>query len=325
MLDEVLLRGTRLCVVGSVCRDVKTAPLAAGDYLLRDGETPTGFISEAIGGGAANSALLAAGLGAQVSLAGKLGADALGDRLETALRQRGVQPFLCRDAAVQTGSTVVLSFANGSRHFVSCQPNNYALAFANLDLAMLTDTDHLLRADVWFSEPMLADGNAQLCQAALARGLTTSLDLNWDPLWGSGDAARIATRKAAVRKILPLVNLVHGNIPELNRFADSTDLSTTLQRLLMWGAEAVVIHMGAEGAGFFSGGKLVVEPCAPAEKIVNTAGTGDLLSVCMILLHRHRDLPVAEKLRLANRIVADFIAGRRNLLPPLDAAPTRGG
>lgn len=317
MSDEALFRSGRLCVVGSICRDVKTAPLAVGDYLFHDGETPTGFVTETIGGGAANSALVAAGLGAEVRLAGKLGADALGDRLEAALRQRGVQTFLRRDGAVQTGSTLVLSFTNGCRHFVSCQPNNYTLDFADLDLAVLAGTAHLLRADIWFSEPMLAGGNLELLQAARERGLATSLDLNWDPLWGSGQAERIAARKEAVRKLLPLVNLVHGNPRELNLYADSSDLPTTLQRLTAWGAEAVVLHLGAQGAGFFGGGKLIVEPCAPVQEFVHTAGTGDLLSVCMILLHAHREIPAAEKLRLANRVVAEFIEGRRDLLPPL--------
>ena len=317
MLDEALFRGTRLCVVGSICRDVKTAPLAAGDYLFRDGETPPAFIIETLGGGAANSALLAAGLGAEVRIAGKVGADALGDRLEVALQRRGVQTFLRHDAAVQTGSTVVLSFTNGCRHFVSCQPNNYALACADLNLSLLNGADHLLRADVWFSEPMLAGGNAQLFQAARERGLATSLDLNWDPLWGSGDTARIAARKKAVRDLLPLVHLVHGNIQELNRFADATDLQTTLQRLTGWGASAVVVHMGAQGSGYFSAGRLIVEPCVPVQKLVNTAGTGDLLSACMILLHAHQEISITEKLRLANRVVAEFIEGRRDLLPAL--------
>ena len=139
-LDETLFRGTRLCVVGSICRDVKTAPLVAGGHLFHDGETPTGFITETLGGGAANSALFAAGLGAEVRLAGTVGADALGDRLK---------------------------------------------------------------------------------------------------------------------------------------------------------------------------------PCAPARQLVNTAGTGDLLSACMILLHARHEIPVAEKLRLANRIVAEFIEGQRDLLPAL--------
>lgn len=314
---EALLCGSRLCVVGSICRDVKTAPLTAGDQLFRDGETPTEFITETIGGGAANSALIAAGLGADVRFAGKTGADALGVQLEAALQRRGVQTFIRRDPAVQTGSTVVLSYTSGCRHFVSCQPNNHALGFADLDLAMLAGADHLLRADVWFSEPMLAGGNAQLLQAARERGLATSLDLNWDPLWGAGDTARIAARKAAVRDLLPLVTLVHGNIRELSLFADEPDLTAALRRLTGWGATAVVVHMGAQGAGYFSDGQLVVEPCAPVQGLVNTAGTGDLLSTCMILLHARPELAIAEKLRLANRIVAGFIEGRRDLLPAL--------
>ncbi len=55
----------------------------------------------------------------------------------------------------------------------------------------------------------------------------------------------------------------------------------------------------------------------PVERCINTTGTGDLLSVCMMLLDGRDDIPVAARLRLANRIVADFIAGRRDLLPPL--------
>ncbi len=45
MLDDTIFRGSRLCVVGSICRDVKTAPIEAAESLLRDGETPTAFIT----------------------------------------------------------------------------------------------------------------------------------------------------------------------------------------------------------------------------------------------------------------------------------------
>lgn len=317
MLDETIFRGSRLCVVGSICRDVKTAPLAPGDHLFHDGETPTDFIIETIGGGGANSALAAAGLGAEVRFAGKVGADSLGAQLEQALLHRGVKSFVRRDPQARTGSSVALSFTNGSRHFISCQPNNYSLSFGDLDLSMLAGAGHLLRADVWFSEPMLAAGNTQLLQAARDHGVATSLDLNWDPLWSSADAGRIAARKEAVRRILPLVDLVHGNVRELNLFADSAELPMTLQRLTAWGAGAVVIHMGAEGAGYYSGGRMTVEPCAPVRQFVNTAGTGDLFSVCMMLLHAQADVTVAEKLGLANRVVAEFIEGKRDLLPAL--------
>lgn len=322
MLDETVFRGARLCAVGSICRDVKTAPLAAGEHLFRDGETPTEFIIESVGGGAANSAMAAARLGADVRFAGKVGDDSLGTRLEQALQRHGVKTFLRRDPAVRTGSSVALSFTNGCRHFLSSQPNNYSLAFADLDLAMLDGADHLLRGDVWFSEPMLEGGNARLLLAARDRGLATSLDLNWDPLWGSADAVRIAARKESVRQLLPLVDLVHGNVRELNLFADSDELLTTLQRLTSWGARAVVLHLGADGAGYFAGGhlaagQLIVEPCAPVKQFVHTTGTGDLLSVCVALLHAKQEIPIAQKLRFANRIVAEFIEGKLDLLPTL--------
>ena len=317
MWDETVFRDSRLCIVGSICRDVKPAPLAPGDHLFRDGETPADFIVETIGGGGANSALAAAGLGAEVRFAGKVGADSLGEQLEQSLLRRGVKSFIHRDPRVRTGSSVALSFNNGCRHFISSQPNNRALGFGDLDLSMLAGADHLLRADVWFSEPMLNGGNAQLLQAARNLGLATSLDLNWDPLWGSAGAARIAARKESVRQILPLVTLVHGNVRELNLFADSTGLPATLERLTAWGVEAVVVHMGAEGAGYYSGGRLIVEPCAPVKQFVNTAGTGDLLSVCMMLLHARKEISIADKLRLSNQVVAGFIEGKRDLLPAL--------
>ena len=110
---------------------------------------------------------------------------------------------------------------------------------------------------------------------------------------------------------------MHGNVRELNIFAEATDIATTLKRLADWGAGAVVLHMGADGTGYYCRGDLIVEPSVPVRQYVNTTGTGDLLSVCMMLLDGRNDIPVVERLRLANRIVADFIEGRRDLLPPL--------
>ncbi len=155
------------------------------------------------------------------------------------------------------------------------------------------------------------------CSPRRAAGAATSLDLNWDPLWNVAAPDVIEQRIAAVRALLPLVDLAHGNVRELNRFAGSDDLDVTLRRLTDWGAGAVVLHLGERGAGYYCRGELVIVPCAPVERVVNTAGTGDLLSTCMMLLHHRADVPIAERLRLANHVVAGFIAGRRNLLPPL--------
>lgn len=313
MLDESVFRGSRLCVVGSICRDLRTAPLAPGEHLLQDGETPTDHIVETIGGGAANSALAAAGLGAEVRFAGKVGDDPLGAKLEQLLVNRGVRSFIRRDPAVTTGSSLAMTYTTGHRHFICCQPNNYTLRFEDIDLSMLEGGGHLLRGDVWFAEPMLAGGNAKLFEAARRRGLTTSLDINWDPQWNSAPEAAVRARKEAVRQVLPLVDLVHGNVRELCLFADCNDLTVALKQLSAWGAGAIVVHMGKEGAGYFGRGGFLTEPAAPVRQHVNSTGCGDLLSVCVMLLHDRQDIPMREKLRLANRIVAEFIEGRRSL------------
>ncbi len=317
MLNEAIFRGRCLAIVGNICRDVKTGPLRPGLYLQEDGETPTAFITETIGGGGANSALAAAALGADVRFAGKVGADVLGQRLEQSLVHRGVKTFLHHDPDVVTGSSVVLSYESGCRHFVSCQPNNCGLQMSDIASALLAGARHLLRADVWFSEPMLAGGNEALLLAARNQGVTTSLDINWDPQWGAADSANVAQHKAAVRNILPLVDLVHGNIRELNRFADSDDLDTTLRKTTAWGAGAIVVHMGADGAGYYDRGQLTVAPAVPVRQYKNMAGTGDLLSVCMMLLHDCADIPPRDRLQLANAIVADYIEGRRTIIPDL--------
>jgi ribokinase len=315
---EELFASASLCVVGNLNRDVKTAPLPAGPHVFDDGETSVDWVVETIGGGGANSAAAAAALGARVGFLAKVGDDRLATRLEQALARHGVTTILRRDSACATGTSVGLAFTNGHRHFFSALPNNESLTLEDLQLERLADYRHLYRADVWFSDSMLRSGNETLLRTARQRGLATSLDLNWDPKWGCAPAGAVRQRKELVRRVLPWVTLAHGNVRELNEFAESGDLMESLGRICQWGAEAVVVHLGSQGAGYYHRGELIQQPPGAADRVVNTTGTGDVLSVCMMLLHDRQELPIAERLRLSNGVVAEFIAGRRRLIPDLD-------
>jgi sugar/nucleoside kinase (ribokinase family) len=314
---ELRFSGPPVCVVGNVNRDVKLLNVPPAPGLFEDGETTVGGIVETIGGGGANSACAAAALGATVRFLGKTGADALGERLGQTLERHGVQARLRRDPRCPTGTSVALGFTTGRRHFLSRLPNNEMLGFDDLDLAGLDGCAHLLRADVWFSQPMLEDGNRRLFAEARRRGLATSLDINFDPCWAGGPATEIARRKGLLRGVLDLVDLAHGNVRELREFADSPDLDTALRRLADWGVKATVVHLGPQGAGYYAAGRLIVEPPDPAVRPVNLTGTGDVLSICMILLHARPELTVPQKLRLANRVVREFMEGKRVLIPEL--------
>jgi sugar/nucleoside kinase (ribokinase family) len=317
MLDESVLRGAKLCVVGNINRDFKTSPFSPAEYLFEDGETSIDGISETVGGGGANSAAISAALGADSSFIGQVGVDELGRRLEDSLTRAGVRCHLHRAANLATGTTFNLVFNTGRRHFLSSHPNNVALAFDTLDLSAFHSSEHLLRADIWFSESMLFGGNEKLFRAARALGVAISVDLNWDPAWRFASREAIEQRKEAVRRLLPLVDLAHGNVRELNEFTGEGELRVSLAKLLEWGAKAVVVHMGGQGAGYFSGSEFIVEPPMAVANPVHTTGTGDVLSACLMLLHRRVEVPIADKLRLANRIVAEFMEGKRQLIPKL--------
>ena len=174
---------------------------------------------------------------------------------------------------------------------VAFPPAGALTFFPDLDLNAMAGCQHLLRADIWFSETMLHEGNQKLFQAARKMGLAVSIDLNWDPHWGRASAEEIRSRKAAVRAVLPWVNLVHGNVRELNEFAETTDLDTALKSLIGWGAEAVVVHLGERRRRvLFRRRSLMVRPPAPGAKSrMNLVGTGDVLSVCMMLLHHQTE------------------------------------
>jgi sugar/nucleoside kinase (ribokinase family) len=321
MLDERCFSAASICIAGNINRDIRISPIPPGSYLFADGETSVASVTETVGGGGANCALAAAALGARVAFLGKVGADELGGRLERTLISYGVSAYLKKVPGCPTGTSVNLTFSSGHRHFLSSLPNNESLAFEDLELLALAGFRHLLRADIWFSDAMLYGGNETLFRRARQAGLRTSIDLNWDPRWGVGNPAEIRKRKEAVRAVLPLVDLVHGNTRELNEFADSKDFEQSLSALEKWGAGAVVVHLGTKGAGYYHQGVLTLEEAVPAQRQVNTTGTGDVLSVCMMLLDQEQSSSIRDKLRLANLIVSQFIAGERALIPALGGPP----
>ncbi len=164
---------------------------------------------------------------------------------------------------------------------------------------------------------MLEEGNRRLFAEARRRGMTTSLDINFDPCWSTGKREEIARRKKLLLGVLDLVDMAHGNVRELCEVADSPDLDTALRRLADSGVKSVVVHMGKNGSGYFNGGQLIHEPAQTASRIVNATGTGDLLSMCMILLHGRNDLSVRQKLAISNEVVREFMEGGRAMIAPI--------
>jgi 5-dehydro-2-deoxygluconokinase len=311
----ILLAASPVAVVGNVNLDIRTSPIPASNRIFADGETSVGEVYETLGGGAANLAVAAARLGGTVHLCACVGDDELGRRLEQSLGTWGVTPHL-RRKPVPTGRSVNLVWDQGHRHFVSSLPNTRVLAANDIDFAELTGCRHLFRADIWFAEGLLEAGNAALLREARARGMETSLDINWDPLWSvPGNTDQVVWRKRQVRQLLPLVDYVHGNEQELTIFAETNDAAAACRALTDWGAGQVICHCGAAGSAWFrpADGWVPVSP-TPVERIVCATGCGDVFSAAFLLLPGR---PMSERLRECGRIAAGQLAGELNLLPRL--------
>jgi sugar/nucleoside kinase (ribokinase family) len=306
-----------IAIVGNINLDIKTSLIAASDGVMSDGETGIDEIYESLGGGGANTALAAAQLGGRVCFFGCVGDDELGDRLEASLTEYGIVTHLTRKGTA-TGRSINLNWNNGSRHFISSLPNNRSMTAEDIDVDVMIEAGcrQLLRADVWFSEAMLAEGNYGLLRRVRAAGIETYLDINWDPEWTvPGNGARVKQRREQLMRILPLVDVAHANERELAFFTGCEDVRDGCRFLLEQGCSGVVVHRGAKGAASFHASESWIEvPAAPVSSIVCSTACGDVFCAAHILL---RNLESRERLSASARIAADHLSGKRILIPRL--------
>ncbi len=316
-------QSTPLAIVGNINLDVKTSLINASEDIRGDGETGVAEIYESLGGGGANTALAAAHLGGHVHFAGCVGSDELGDRLERQLRASGIVAHLTR-RPVATGRSINLNWTNGRRHFISCLPNNCLMTIDDIDIGGLIQAGcrKLLRADVWFSEQMLAEGNRVLLQRAWEAGIETYMDINWDPQWSDPDCAgQVVERRRQLSEALPFVDFVHGNEPELQLFSGTRNTIDACRFLLDHGCTEVVVHRGANGAASFNAAEGWTEvPAVAVESIVCSTGCGDVFCAAHMLWS---ELDTATRLAEAARTAADHLAGRRILIPRLEDSGPR--
>lgn len=307
-----------VAIVGNLNLDVRTSPIPSSVVLTSDGETSVMEIDESIGGGGANTAAAVALMAGEAHLCCAVGADELGARLCRFLEGLGVRVHPAVKP-VATGRSIALTWESHQRHFVSCLPNTRLLEEADIDLEALIRAGcrHLYRADVWFGDLMLAEGNASLFRRARRSGMETSLDVNWDPLWtSSGETERVRERIALLKSGLGFVSFVHGNERELALFTGAKSVERSARLLRDWGAGAVIVHQGAKGCAAATSAGWIEVPAVPVTRIVGEAGTGDVFTAAF-LLSPH--LPMEERLRECAAAAARHLQGSPRYTPALDS------
>jgi sugar/nucleoside kinase (ribokinase family) len=227
-------------------------------------EMLAGNMSLTLGSSSAIFASNLAALGVKVSFVGKIGNDVFGQICKSQLHQKGVDTSMLMERSdLQTGATVVLNFEE-DRAMVTHQGAMKNLSIADVTPEMLQTARHL-HFSSYFLQPGFRNDLHKLFKMAKDHGLTTSLDVQWDPAeqWDFD-----------YKKVLPYVDIFLPNETELLKLTRASAIDDALKVLNGYG-NFVLVKQGKRGSILSYKDKTVRGRSFVNEKVVDAIGAGD--------------------------------------------------
>jgi ribokinase len=280
----------RLLVIGDVAWDVLLRP--AGDLVW--GADVYGHVDLFPGGSAANVAVWAKRLGAEVTLVGQVGEDRLGDLMLAHLEAEGVAASI---RAVPGGETMrigVVIRPDAEHAFVTDHSHPPRLSAADLPLALLDGLDGVfLNGYAVFMAGTAAFASALLAEAR-RRGILVAFDPSSFSLIRGYGAEKLLAEIGRLDVLLANEDEARALVPGGN-----------LPALLAHTALAVVKRGGEGAMALQSSGSV----SAAAEPIVvaDTTGAGDAFDAAFLveyLSHRDQASALAAANRLGGRVAS---------------------
>lgn len=264
-----------LAVVGNVNVDLILGPAAPwptpGTEIIVDHDELR------VGGAAGNAALAWQGLGHDFHIAANVGSDAFGDWLRAGFGRRAdAWPTEIEGTTLSVGIT----HPNGERTFFTTRGHLPMLSWPEVERmlgAATLDGGLLLLCGCFLHDRLAADYDL-LFDWAQARGITVATDTGW-PLYGWTAAARAAARRWLARSPIALLNEV-----ETTTLGDDADPARAAARLraLMPAGAIFVVKRGPKGALAVDADGAVMSTPAPACKVVDTIGAGDVFNAGLL-------------------------------------------
>lgn len=176
-------------------------------------------------------------LGMNVSFVGKIGKDQFGEQILKYLSYKGVNvDRITYSSTSKTGFTTALNYKN-QRAMVTYPGAMLELSINDLCEEDLTSFHHLHVSSI-FLQPTLKEKIVQLFRSAKIRGLTTSLDPQWEPKeeWDCD-----------WENLLPLVDIFLPNLEELKNITKKNDERTCINQIKDF-SNIIVIKNGEKGS-----------------------------------------------------------------------------
>jgi len=203
-------------------------------------------------------------LGLKVAFIGKLGNDILGQFIMNSLEEKGVDTSLIIvEEKLKTGATIALSYED-DRAMVTYQGAMSHLSMDDIDEAQLKLADHL-HFSSYFFQPGFKNSLDSLFKKAKDVGLTTSLDVQWDPAekWDMD-----------LEKVLPLVDIFIPNEIELQKLTSQPNLDMAIDSVRNK-SRYTVVKCGNKGSILCYENKKIRKESFLNNNVVDTIGAGD--------------------------------------------------
>ncbi|MGA3184811.1 MAG: sugar kinase [Candidatus Dormibacteria bacterium] len=271
-VERPLLEPRVLCA-GILVGDLFVPPLArlpaAGELLATDD-----FLLD-VGGCAANVAVGLSKLGVGSRVVGRVGRDAFGDFVISALTGFGVDvSLIVRSETRGTSKTVIVPVVGEDRRYIHTLGANAELAEQDFGARAMSGVEVVYLGGYLVLPGLRPGAVAELFGAAHRAGARTLLDV---VLPGDAEASL-----DELRSILPSVDFFLPNYDEACHLTGERDPERQAALFNKAGAETVIITMGSEGS-------LVRSPTdtrrltAPSVDVVDGSGAGDAFTAGLIV------------------------------------------
>jgi len=176
-------------------------------------------------------------LGSRVAFVGMIGKDSFGELVKSSLRAKGVDTSLLIETDQDaTGATIVLNY-DEDRANVTYQGTMDLMSFEDIDRSIFENTKHIHISSVFLQSGIKKDLQ-EILSYAREKGVTTSLDPQWDPLeeWDFDYA-----------KLLPFVSVFMPNEKELQFITGTTNLDDAIAKIRPY-INTCIVKRGNKGS-----------------------------------------------------------------------------
>lgn len=275
----------RILVAGELNADLVMSGLPSLPILGRE------LVSEdfqiVMGSSSAITAARLAQLGAEVDFCGIIGEDDLGDFVLRELSNFGVRIDHIRKVEQRTGVTIALTYTH-DRALLTF-PGTMEIFDGDLITSeLLMPYDHL-HIGSFFLQTALQPHLPDIFRMAHEGGLTTSLDVGWDPTeqWANNS------------HLYPTLAHVDFFIPNESETEAIIGAGQSMDQLTERVSGIVVMKRGKDGARAYNREGEIASVSSIPVTVVDTTGAGDAFNAGLIYAHRVEGLPIDAAMRFA--------------------------